>query len=105
MKIKIKNSLEFNSLKRPLIIAEISGNHGGNKKKFLHLIKEAYEAGADLVKIQTYEPKDITINSNSKPFIIKNGIWKNKSLWKIYKMAHTPFSWHKDAFRIAKKNE
>lgn len=103
MKIKIKNSLEFNSLKRPLIIAEISGNHGGNKKKFLHLIKEAYEAGADLVKIQTYEPKDITINSNSKPFIIKNGIWKNKSLWKIYKMAHTPFSWHKDAFRIAKK--
>ena len=39
MKIKIKNFLEFNSLKRPLTIAEISENHGGNKNKFLHLIK------------------------------------------------------------------
>ena len=82
MKIKIKNSLEFNNNSRPLIIAEISGNHSGNKKKFLKLIKEAYKSGADLVKIQTYEPKDITINSNSKLFKIKKGIWKNKSLWK-----------------------
>ena len=54
MKIKIKNSIEFNNNSRPLIIAEISGNHSGNKKKFLKLIKEAYIAGADLVKIQTY---------------------------------------------------
>ena len=103
MKIKIKNSVAFNNNTRPLIIAEISGNHSGSKKKFLHLIKEAYKAGADLVKIQTYEPEDITINSNSKPFLIKKGIWKDKSLWKIYKSAHTPFSWHKDAFKLANK--
>tara|TARA_Y100001970_G_scaffold290626_1_gene425056 strand:- start:243 stop:1277 length:1035 start_codon:yes stop_codon:yes gene_type:complete len=103
MKIKIRNSIEFNNNSKPLIIAEISGNHSGNKKKFLNLIKEAYNAGADLVKIQTYEPKDITINSNSKPFIIKKGIWKNKSLWKIYKSAQTPFAWHKDAFKLANK--
>ena len=103
MKIKIKNSLEFNNNSRPLIIAEISGNHSGNKKKFLRLIKEAYKAGADLVKIQTYEPKDITINSNTKLFTIKNGIWKNKSLWEIYRSAHTPFAWHQDAFKLANK--
>tara|TARA_B100000989_G_C19533052_1_gene471448 strand:+ start:11950 stop:12984 length:1035 start_codon:yes stop_codon:yes gene_type:complete len=103
MKIKIKNSLKFNNNSRPLIIAEISGNHSGNKKKFLKLIKEAYKAGADLVKIQTYEPKDITINSNSKPFLIKNGIWKNKSLWNIYQSAHTPFAWHEDAFKLANR--
>ena len=103
MKIKIKNSLEFNNNSRPLIIAEISGNHSGNKKKFLRLIREAYKAGADLVKIQTYEPKDITINSNSKSFKVKNGIWKNKSLWKIYQSAQTPFIWHQDAFKLANK--
>ncbi len=103
MKIKIKNSLQFDKNSRPLIIAEISGNHSGSKKKFLKLIKEAYKAGADLVKIQTYEPKDITIKSNSKPFIIKEGIWKKKNLWQIYKIAHTPFAWHKDAFKLAKK--
>ena len=73
------------------------------KKKFLKLIKEAYKAGADLVKIQTYEPKDITIKSNSKPFIIKEGIWKKKNLWQIYKIAHTPFAWQKDAFNLAKR--
>ena len=76
MKIKIKNSLEFNNNSRPLIIAEISGNHSGNKKKFLRLIKEAYKAGADLVKIQTYEPKDITINSNTKLFTIRMAFGK-----------------------------
>ena len=67
------------------------------------MIKEAYKAGADLVKIQTYEPKDITINSNTKLFTIKNGIWKNKSLWEIYRSAHTPFAWHQDAFKLANK--
>ena len=31
----------------------------------------AAKNGADLIKIQTYEPKDITINSKEKKFIIK----------------------------------
>ena len=47
--------------KKPIIIAEISGNHAGNKKRFLKLIKSAFSCGADLVKIQTYEPVDITL--------------------------------------------
>ena len=40
-KIKINKSLKFDISERPLIIAEISGNHNGSKKKFLNLIKEA----------------------------------------------------------------
>ena len=56
-----------------------------------------------MIKIQTYEPEDITIKNYKKPFIIKHGIWRKKSLWEIYKKAHTPFSWHQDAFRLAKK--
>ena len=90
-------------LKKPLLITEISGNHNGSKSRFLRLIKSAILNGADLIKIQTYEPKDITLRSNTNSFKIKKGIWKNKTLWELYKKAHTPFSWHKEAFDLAKK--
>ncbi len=100
--MKITNNLSFNFNERPKIIAEVSGNHEGSKKKFLKLIKSAFENGADIVKIQTYEPKDITLKNNNNEFYVKKGIWKNKHLWDLYSDACTPFSWHKDAFRLAK---
>ena len=103
--IKIKKKTHFSYNKPPLIIAEISGNHGGNKKRFLNLVNLACKNGADLIKIQTYEPKDITIKSKGSHYKIKSGIWKNKFLWDIYKKASTPFAWHKEAFKIAKKNK
>ena len=79
---------------KPLIIAEISANHSGSKKKFLKLIRSAAMNGADLVKIQTYEAKDITLNN------YKVG---NLNLWNLYSKAKTPLNWHKDAFKLAKK--
>ncbi|MDB3932072.1 pseudaminic acid synthase [Candidatus Pelagibacter sp.] len=103
--IKIGNKTTFSYKKSPLIIAEISGNHSGNKKKFLRLIDSAYKNGADLVKIQSYEPLDITLNSKKSNYKIKSGVWKNKYLWDLYKKACTPFSWHHEAFQIAKKNK
>lgn len=103
MKIKINKDISFDYDKRPLVIAEISGNHAGNKKKFLNLILTASKNGADLVKIQTYEPDDITSkNLNLK---IHNGIWKGKKLWELYKKACTPYKWHHDAFKLAKKHK
>ena len=101
--IKIGNNLTFSKKKRPLIIAEISANHCGNKALFLRLIRKAHNSGADIVKIQTYEPKDITLNSKNNNFKIKTGIWKDKYLWNLYKKTQTPFSWHHDAFALAKK--
>lgn len=103
MKIKINEEVSFDYKKRPVLIAEISGNHAGSKKKFLNLILAASKNGADLVKIQTYEPDDITLNNSD--FKIKHGIWKNKKLWDLYKKACTPYEWHHDAFKIAKKNK
>lgn len=100
---KIAKSLYFNSKIRPKIIAEISGNHAGSKKRFLNLIKNAFICGADLVKIQTYEPIDITLKKKDKNFKIRSGPWKNMYLWDLYKKASTPFNWHKEAFNIAKK--
>ena len=72
----------------------------GSKKFLKHIIQA--KNGADLVKIQTYEPQDMVINNDYK---IKKGLWKNKNLYKLYSKAQTPFDWHKDAFKIAKKNK
>ena len=55
--INIKNKIKFSLKNEPMVIAEISGNHNGSKKKFLNLIRSACQNGADLIKIQTYEPK------------------------------------------------
>ena len=79
---------------KPLIIAEISANHGGSKKKFLNLIKSAKKNGADLIKIQTYEAKDITI---------RNTRVGKLDLWNLYSKAKTPLSWHNEAFKLARK--
>jgi len=100
---RIAKNFYFNSKLRPKIIAEISGNHAGSKRRFLNLIKNAFICGADLVKIQTYEPIDITLKKKDKNFKIRSGPWKNMYLWDLYQKACTPFNWHKEAFRIAKK--
>ena len=63
--------LNFSYKKPPLIIAEISGNHNGSKSRFLKLVKKACESKADLIKIQTYEPNDITLSSKSSSYKIK----------------------------------
>ena len=49
--IKITKNFKISCDSEPKIIAEISGNHGGSKKRFLELIKSACLNGADLIKI------------------------------------------------------
>lgn len=103
MIIKLNKNLSFSNNSRPLIIAEISGNHCGKKKLFLQHIVSAKKSGADLIKIQTYEPKDMLVSKSSNQSKLKRGTWKGKSLWRLYDEAHTPFNWHNDAFKLAKK--
>ena len=102
MEIKINDRIKLSPNSRPLIIAEVSANHCGSKKQFLKHILNAKKCGADLVKIQTYEPNDMLVD---KKFIIKKGLWKNNNLWKLYQKAQTPYEWHYDAFKLAKKNK
>jgi pseudaminic acid synthase len=100
MKLK-KNFLK--NLDNPIIIGEVSANHGGSINKAKELIKCAKINNLDFVKLQTYEEHTMTIPSKNKEFLIKKGIWKNYSLWDLYKKAKTPFSWHNELFSYAKK--
>jgi len=103
MQIKIKKNFTVKRNSKPIIVAEISCNHSGKKSSFLKHIRAAAKNGADMIKIQTYEPQDMTLKSKNKNFKIISGTWKGNYLWDLYKKAHTPFSWHDDAFKLAKK--
>ena len=50
----------------PYIIAEMSANHNGDIDNAFKIIKEAKNAQADAVKIQTYTAETITLQSNRK---------------------------------------
>ena len=90
---------------KPFIIAEISANHGGSFSKAKRMITSAKKSGASAVKIQTYESESMTIDSNKADFKIKHGMWKGQKLYDLYKIAQTPFSWHKKLFEHAKKEK
>src|SRR3989344_6669132 len=48
------------------IVAELSGNHHQKFEEAAELVRVAAEAGADAVKLQTYTPDTITLNSDSE---------------------------------------
>ncbi len=89
--------------KTPFFVAEISANHNGSLLHAKKLIKIAKKYGADAVKLQTYTPNALTINSNKPDFKITRGLWNGKTLWDLYKKAQTPFEWHNELFNYAKK--
>jgi len=89
--------------KLPFLVAELSSNHNGDIERAKKLIKCAKKNGADAVKLQTYTPDTMTIKSDKKYFMIKKGLWKGYKLWDLYNQAQTPFHWHKELFKYAKK--
>ena len=90
-------------MKLPYFVAEISANHNGSLTQARELIKTAKRNGANAVKLQTYTPATMTINSKKKDFRIKGGLWHGNTLWNLYDKAQTPFEWHKNLFDYAKK--
>jgi len=89
----------------PYIIAEMSANHNGDLNAALRIIEEAKCAGADAIKIQTYRPDTITLQSELPDFQITDGLWAGRTLYDLYEWAHTPWEWHKPLFEHARKSE
>ena len=90
-------------MKKPYFVAEISANHIGSLKIAKNLIKIAKFYGADAVKLQTYTADSMTINSSKKDFLVSDGLWKGEKLWNLYDRAKTPYEWHPELFKYAKK--
>ena len=99
------NKSKFGFGYKPMIIAEISANHNGSLKRAIKIVKKAAECGVDAIKLQTYTPDTMTLNSKKKDFFIndKKSLWYGKSLYNLYKQAYTPWEWHKTLFREARK--
>lgn len=100
--LKINDRL-ISSTNPPYVIAELSANHNGNIERAIAIIDAAKRSGADAVKLQTYRPDTITLDSNAPEFIIEGGLWDGKSLYDLYEWAHTPWEWHRPLFEYARK--
>ena len=88
------------------IIAELSANHGGDIEIAKETIRAAKRSGADAIKLQTYLPSTMTLQSHRNDFILKGGtIWDGRSLYELYQEAYLPWEWHKEIFDLAKKEE
>ncbi len=96
------NGREIREGEKPYFVAEMTGNHNNDINRALKIIDAAKEAGADAIKIQTYKASTITIDHDSDEFILKEGLWKNRRLFELYKEASTPWEWHKKLFDHAK---
>lgn len=87
------------------IIAEMSGNHRGDIQNAKDIIYCAKEVGADAIKLQTYKPETITLDSYKNDFLLpSDNPWaKNKNLFELYKKAFTPWEWHEELFQFARQ--
>ncbi|MBU6182378.1 MAG: pseudaminic acid synthase [Verrucomicrobia bacterium] len=76
------------------IIAEMSANHGHSFEKALEVVHAAKESGADAIKLQTYTPDTLTIDSHRPEFLIGKGtLWEGRNLYELYGEAYTPWGW------------
>ena len=89
--------MELNN--KVFIVAELSANHNGSLDIALETIRAAKRAGADAIKLQTYTPDTITLDSEKEDFVIRNGsIWDGQKYYDLYKKAYHPWNWHKKLF-------
>jgi pseudaminic acid synthase len=87
----------------PYIIAEVSANHNGKFETAVAIMEAAKKTGADAVKLQTYTPDTLTLNSTNPDFVINGGLWNGRNLYELYQEAHMPWEWHKPLFEHARK--
>jgi N-acetylneuraminate synthase len=84
------------------VIAELSANHNQDFDRAVRIIHAAKDAGADAVKLQTYTPDTITIQSSHECFLVKGGtLWDGRTLYDLYGEAYTPWGWQPKLKKVA----
>lgn len=88
----------------PFIIAEMSGNHNQSLDRAFEIIDAAAAAGAHAIKLQTFTADTITLDVREGDFQINdpNSLWAGKNLHDLYKLASTPWEWHKPIMEHAR---
>lgn len=84
----------------PVIVAELSGNHNGSLERALKIVDLAAACGAHAVKLQTYTADTMTLPLSEREFFVSDpkNPWTGRSLYELYKEAHTPWEWHPPLF-------
>lgn len=88
------------------VIAEMSANHHHDYDEACRLVRAAKMAGADAIKLQTYTPDTMTLDSDGNDFRIGEGtVWEGRRLWDLYEEAATPWDWHRGLRDLAAELE
>ena len=80
------------------VIAEIGSNHNGSLDKAKLLCRLAKQAGADAVKIQSFQV-DRLINRHAQ----QNGQWQAHPAWEMLDQLTVPEAWHAELQAYCKK--
>lgn len=89
---------------QPYVIAEMSGNHGGQMGKALDIIQAAADAGCDAIKIQIYDPRRLARARGGEDMVLTHGPWKGRTLLDIYTEGAFHFDWIPMAQDYAHRN-
>ncbi len=91
--------------KRPVIVAEISGNHNHSLERALEIVETAAQVGVHAIKLQTYTADTMTLDIDQGDFFIEDNdsLWRGRSLYDLYKEAYTPWEWHEPIFKRSRE--
>lgn len=82
------------------IVAELSANHAGSLDRAHWLVDLAASAGADAVKLQTFDPESLALRRGGG---MAPAPWEKYSRLDLYRRAHTPGAWHAELFAHARE--
>ena len=89
---------------KPVIVAEMSGNHNQSLDRALEIVEVAASTGVQMLKLQTYTADTMTLDVKDGDFLIKDkNLWTGQTLHELYKKAHTPWEWHEPIMKKAKE--
>ena len=89
----------------PFVIAEMSGNHNRSLDRALAIVDAAAATGAQALKMQTFTPESMTLDLAEGEFTVTNpaSLWYGRTLYDLYREAHTPADWHRPIFERARE--